>query len=247
MGKIATKPQGCKIFGLTLYTYVLAIAGLASVELLCMYVCIYVCVFVLYCWKENVARDLTLELWRSDWLNSTLSHHYVAVRPPVSLVQVLSGYLPLNSAITITFIFLFDWPRFPFHCFDLSVLWQCSLLHADNFDPGTWRTQLRSWKVMKIFISTAVCTLNFQLLYVPWIKLWLHGVKKWDLCYINWPYIEPSVIWHSWLCVRKSIRRLKIERWCVDAVICLERGADCLYMVQLMPLHPINPIISCLI
>jgi len=70
-----------------------------------MYVCMYVCVFVLYCWKENVARDLTLELWRSDWLNSTLSHHYVAVRPPVSLVQVLSGYLPLNSAITITFIF----------------------------------------------------------------------------------------------------------------------------------------------
>jgi len=30
-------------------------------------------------------------------------------------------------------------------------------------------------------------------------------------------------------------------------VICLERGADCLYMVQLMPLPSQNPIISCLI
>ena len=30
-------------------------------------------------------------------------------------------------------------------------------------------------------------------------------------------------------------------------VICLERGADCLHMVQLMPLPPPNPIISCLI
>ena len=30
-------------------------------------------------------------------------------------------------------------------------------------------------------------------------------------------------------------------------VICLERGADCLHMVQLMPLPPQNPIVSCLI
>ena len=30
-------------------------------------------------------------------------------------------------------------------------------------------------------------------------------------------------------------------------VICLERGADCLHMVQLMPLPSPNPIISCVI
>jgi len=30
-------------------------------------------------------------------------------------------------------------------------------------------------------------------------------------------------------------------------VVCLERGADCLHMVQLMPLPSPNPIISCLI
>ena len=30
-------------------------------------------------------------------------------------------------------------------------------------------------------------------------------------------------------------------------VVCLERGADCLHMVQLMPLPSQNPITSCLI
>ena len=30
----------------------------------------------------------------------------------------------------------------------------------------------------------------------------------------------------------------KIEWWGVGVVICLERGADCLHIVQLMPLHP---------
>jgi len=34
---------------------------------------------------------------------------------------------------------------------------------------------------------------------------------------------------------------VKIERWGVGVVICLERGADCLHMVQLMPLHPQTP------
>jgi len=34
-----------------------------------------------------------------------------------------------------------------------------------------------------------------------------------------------------------------VERACVrvGVVICLERGADCLHMVQLMPLHPKTP------
>ena len=46
------------------------------------------------------------------------------------------------------------------------------------------------------------------------------------------------MLWHCWLGVRKSIRPVKIERWAVGVVISLERGADCLHMVQLMPLHP---------
>jgi len=36
----------------------------------------------------------------------------------------------------------------------------------------------------------------------------------------------------------KSIRPVNIERRDVDIVICLERGADYLHMIQLMPLHP---------
>ena len=51
----------------------------------------------------------------------------------------------------------------------------------------------------------------------------------------------PSVLWHCWLGVRKSNQPVKIEWWDVDVVICLERGADCLHMVQLMPLHPKIP------
>ena len=47
--------------------------------------------------------------------------------------------------------------------------------------------------------------------------------------------------------VRKSIRPVKTEWWGVGVVVCLERGADCLRMVQLMPQPSPNPIISCLI
>ena len=44
-----------------------------------------------------------------------------------------------------------------------------------------------------------------------------------------------------WLGVRKSTRPVKIEWWGVGVVICLEQGADCLRMVQLMPLHSKTP------
>ena len=49
------------------------------------------------------------------------------------------------------------------------------------------------------------------------------------------------MLWYCWLDVRKSIQRVKIEWWGVGVVICLERGADCLHMVQLMPLCPKTP------
>ena len=41
--------------------------------------------------------------------------------------------------------------------------------------------------------------------------------------------------------IRYSIRPVKIEWWGVGVVICPERGADCLHMVQLMPLYPQTP------
>jgi len=47
-----------------------------------------------------------------------------------------------------------------------------------------------------------------------------------------------SVLWHCWLGVRKSMRPVKIDWWGADVVICLERGANDMHMVQLMPLPP---------
>ena len=38
-----------------------------------------------------------------------------------------------------------------------------------------------------------------------------------------------SVLWHSWLGVRKSIWPVKIEGWGVGVVVCLEQGADCIW------------------
>jgi len=49
------------------------------------------------------------------------------------------------------------------------------------------------------------------------------------------------LFWHCWLGIRKSIRPVKIEWWGVGVVLCLEPGADCLHVVQLMPLHPKTP------
>ena len=52
----------------------------------------------------------------------------------------------------------------------------------------------------------------------------------------------PSVLWHCWLDIMKSTWPVKIiEWWGVGMVICQEWGADCLHMVQLMPLHPKTP------
>jgi len=48
----------------------------------------------------------------------------------------------------------------------------------------------------------------------------------------------PSVLWRCCLGGRKGIRPVKTEWWDNGVVICLERGANDLHMVQLMPLPP---------
>jgi len=45
-----------------------------------------------------------------------------------------------------------------------------------------------------------------------------------------------SVLWRCWVGGRKGIRPVNTEWWGTSMVICLERGANDLYMVQLMPL-----------
>ena len=73
---------------------------------------------------------------------------------------------------------------------------------------------------------------------------------KWSDCWFVQCFIVPFCLqWFDsagWG-VRKSIRPVQIEWWGVGVVICLERGADCLHMVQLMPLPSQNSIIFCLI
>ena len=44
------------------------------------------------------------------------------------------------------------------------------------------------------------------------------------------------LLWHCWLGARKTMRW-----WGVGVVICLPQCADCLHMVQLMPLYPKSP------
>jgi len=51
----------------------------------------------------------------------------------------------------------------------------------------------------------------------------------------------PSVRLRCWLGASKSIRPVNVDWWGVGVVIRLERGADCLHMVQLMPLPSPKP------
>jgi len=66
---------------------------------------------------------------------------------------------------------------------------------------------------------------------------WWNSPREWD----HSPQRMPSVPWHCWLGVM-SIGPVQIEWWGVGAIICLERGADCLHVVQLMPVHPKTPL-----
>jgi len=59
--------------------------------------------------------------------------------------------------------------------------------------------------------------------------------------------VRPSVLWHCWLGVRKSIRPVKIGWWGVGVVICLEWDADCLHYRPADVIAFQNPVISCLI
>ena len=104
---------------------------------------------------------------------------------------------------------------------------------------------------MYIFCSQCVALLT--------LVLFLFYAYSWDYQSTDFLNFEsfccllsymPSVLWHCLLGIRKSIRPLKIVWWGACVVICLERGADCWHLVQLMPLAtpkshhllpPLNP------
>ena len=54
-----------------------------------------------------------------------------------------------------------------------------------------------------------------------------------------WAFSASDTVGWTWWRASGLIK--KIEWWVVDVVICLGWGADCLHMVQLMPVHPKTP------
>ena len=98
-----------------------------------------------------------------------------------------------------------------------------------------------SWQQMTV---TSLHPKHMKLqIRVPYVTLQPRPYLKVQYFYRN----VPSVLWHCWLGVKKSIRPEKIDWWGAGVVICLERVADCLHTVQLVPMPSQNPIISCLI
>ena len=92
-----------------------------------------------------------------------------------------------------------------------------------------------------------------------WLSVWsdVHIVCIWSSLSTAMLHFYPDWFYLSGIglprlsCYRcgssSSFWSVEIEWLGVGVVVCLERGADCLHMVHLMPLPSQNPIISCFI
>ena len=117
-------------------------------------------------------------------------------------------------------------------CLWLGLFWHCSLPCWTSYFEGSFTSWLLYWPCLTVSTKEQSGVFLVVLLKKSLMQL-LQRV--------------PSVLWHCWFGIRKNIQPVTIEWWGVGVVICLEQGADCLHMVQLMPLPPPNPVISCLI
>ena len=97
-----------------------------------------------------------------------------------------------------------------------SFIWSRSHCHQD-------------WSVSTEQPTSAIC-------YVYLISWNLSGSCSVILSALALMGDLPPVHWRCWLGGRKGIEPVKTEWWGAGVVICLERGADCLHMAQLMPL-----------
>ena len=61
------------------------------------------------------------------------------------------------------------------------------------------------------------------------------------VCASEWAHSPTVDFSYFYFFVAVTSNHVKIEWWGVGVVVCLEQGADCLHMVQLMPLHPRTP------
>jgi len=104
---------------------------------------------------------------------------------------------------------------------------------------------------VSVFLSTVLHA--WKLLYVAccWrLNGWIGSSLKW---LDSRSKIYLRIHWWCWVMLFFALRastllvehpacqNFRIEWWGVGVVICLEQGADCLHMVQLMPLHPKTP------
>ena len=109
---------------------------------------------------------------------------------------------------------------------------QHSVLMPTAFDPSA----LKTTSIHRRCRSHAAAVAAMMSLLL-WRHCIVHCVRLTQL-YIS----VASVLWHCWLWHQEEhLACEKFEWWGVCVVICLERSADCLHMVQLMPLHPETP------
>ena len=126
----------------------------------------------------------------------------------------------------------------------MSLLSEARALCASSY---TWDDVLQWFVVLQYLGSTVVTALEgTESTKASISQLKVTCIMHCNVCWLlsNWWVFVRFIAFSGltlWLDVRKSIRPVKIEWWGVGVVVCLERGADCLHMVQLMPLHPLTP------
>jgi len=132
------------------------------------------------------------------------------------------------------------------------IMWTFSETKWLNFIWITWYSKsspINSTHYAKLYPQNGVCIVTIDSVMSIHLMHTLFRFLSWSmLAYscssfsaVSGEMHVPSVLWHCWLGIRKSIQPVKIEWWGVGVVICLERGADCLHMVQLMSLRPKTP------
>jgi len=135
-----------------------------------------------------------------------------------------------------------------------SVLWHCWLGGRKGIRPvkklsGGMLAWLSVWSKVQTCIWSSLChchslslaSVKSRLVLPLWYRLTQVVPDKGPLngcvcVFMTKCHLLPLVLWHCWLGIRRSIQSVKIEWWDVSVVICLKRGADCLHVVQLMPL-----------
>jgi len=105
----------------------------------------------------------------------------------------------------------------------ISILWTTGCLTRKSLVFTTFRASARC--ITRQTIAWNGMTQTSDTIAFDWFMLCID-------------YFRPSVLWRCWLGGRKGIRPVKTEWWGAGVVIHLERGANDLHMVQLMPLPP---------